>query len=172
MFAITRRVTLGSLAILFAALWWASAPVRAADPIKVGFSMALTGAVAPNGKQLLAALELWRDDVNAKGGLLNRPVELVYYDDQSNPNNVPTIYTKLISVDKVDALLGPYATNMVAPAMPIIMQNGRTTISLLAIGINKHFHYPKYFSMVAVGPRGPGAFSDGFFALAVEQKPK
>jgi branched-chain amino acid transport system substrate-binding protein len=89
MFAITRRVTLGSLAILFAAAWWASAPVRAADPIKVGFSMALTGAVAPNGKQNLLALELWRDDVNAKGGLLGRPVELVYYDDQSNPNNVP-----------------------------------------------------------------------------------
>ena len=48
-----------------------------ADPIKVGFSMALTGAVAPNGKQLLLALEIWRDDVNAKGGLLGRPVELV-----------------------------------------------------------------------------------------------
>src|SRR6267378_3820824 len=91
---------------------------------------AATGAVAANGKQLLAALEIWRDDVNAKGGLLNRPVELVYYDDQSNPNSVPAIYTKLISVDKVDALLGPYATNMVAPAMPIIMQNDRTTISI------------------------------------------
>ena len=90
----------------------------AADPIKVGFSLALTGAVAPNGKQMLMALEIWRDDVNAKGGLLGRPVELVYYDDQSNPNTVPGIYTKLLSVDKVDLLLGPYATNMVAPAMP------------------------------------------------------
>ena len=118
MFAITRRVTLGSLAILFAALWWASAPARAADPIKVGFSMALTGAVAPNGKQNLLALELWRDDVNAKGGLLGRPVELVYYDDQSNPANVPALYQKLLSVDKVDLLLGPYSTNMAAPAMP------------------------------------------------------
>ena len=81
MFAFTRRVALGSLAILLAGAWWTSAPVRAADPIKVGFSMALTGAVAPNGKQNLLALELWRDDVNAKGGLLGRPVELVYYDD-------------------------------------------------------------------------------------------
>ena len=91
----------------------AAPPARAADPIKVGFSMALTGAVAPNGKQNLLALEIWRDDVNAKGGLLGRPVELVYYDDQSNPNNVPGIYTKLISVDKVDLLIGPYATNMI-----------------------------------------------------------
>ena len=90
------------------------APAHAADPIKVGFSMALTGGVAQNGKQLLIALQIWRDDVNAKGGLLGRPVELVYYDDQSNPSNVPGIYTKLINVDKVDLLLGPYATNMVA----------------------------------------------------------
>ncbi len=161
-------------ALLGGMLWACGAidPAHAADPVKIGFSMALTGGVAANGKQLLAALEIWRDDVNAKGGLLKRPVELVYYDDQSNPSSVPGIYTKLISVDKVDALLGPYATNMVAPAMPIIMQNDRTTISLLAIGINNHFKYPKYFSMVSVGPRGPGAFSDGFFALAVEQKPK
>src|ERR1700749_369574 len=105
------------------------APARAADPpIKVGFSMALTGGVAQNGKQLIIALELWRDDVNGHGGLLGRPVELVYYDDQSNPSNVPGIYTKLITVDKVDLLLGPYATNMAAPAMPVIMQTNKMTI--------------------------------------------
>ena len=147
-------------------------PAKAADPIKVGFSMALTGAVAPNGKQLLVALEIWRDDVNAKGGLLGRPLELVYYDDQSNPSNVPGIYQKLISIDKVDLLLGPYATNMVAPAMPVIMQNNKTTISMLAIGINQHFNYPRYFSMVPVGPEGVIAFSKGFFEVAVAQNPK
>src|SRR5262249_60057892 len=115
-------------------------PARAADPIKVGFRMALTGAVAPNGKQNLLALEIWRDDVNAKGGIMGRPVELVYYDDQSNPNNVPGIYTKLLSVDKVDLLLGPYATNMIAPAMPVIMQAGKKTISLLCIHVNHPFN--------------------------------
>jgi branched-chain amino acid transport system substrate-binding protein len=143
-----------------------------AQPIKVGFSMALTGAVAPNGKQLLLALEIWRDDVNTKGGLLGRPVELVYYDDQSNSSNVPAIYTKLIGVDKVDLLLGPYATNMAAPAMPVIIQNDMTTISLLAIGVNQHFGYKRYFSMVPVGPEGVKAFSRGFFEIAAVQKPK
>src|SRR5271167_1031784 len=121
-------------------------PARAADPIKVGFSMALTGAVAQNGKQLIIALELWRDDVNNKGGLLGRPVELVYYDDQSNPSNVPGIYTKLISVDKVDLILGPYATNMVAAAMPVIMENNKTTVTILGVGVNRHFNYSRYFS--------------------------
>ena len=172
MFAITRRVTLGSLAILFAALWWASAPVRAADPIKVGFSMALTGAVAPNGKQNLLALELWRDDVNAKGGLLGRPVELVYYDDQSNPNNVPGIYTKLLSVDKVDLLVGPYATNMIAPAMPVVMQANKMTIGMLGVNVNRQFNYSRYFSMVPGGDEGTLAFSRGWFEIAAAQTPK
>src|SRR5215813_8526841 len=110
-----RAVLSASFALMLTGLAGAGAPAQAADPIKVGFSMALTGAVAPNGKQNLLALEMWRDDVNVKGGLLGRPVELVYYDDQSNPNSVPGIYTKLISVDKVDLLIGPYATNMIAP---------------------------------------------------------
>src|SRR5262249_40009510 len=106
------RVVFTALCAALATLLMPWAASRAADPIKVGFSMALTGGVAPNGKQNLLALEIWRDDVNARGGLLGRPVELVYYDDQSNPNNVPGIYTKLLSVDNVDLLLGPYATNM------------------------------------------------------------
>src|ERR1041384_726514 len=148
------------------------APAQAADPIKVGFSMALTGAVAPNGKQNLLALEIWRDDVNAKGGLLGRPVELVYYDDQSNPNNVPGIYTKLLSVDKVDLLVGPYATNMIAPAMPVVMQANKMTISMLGVNVNRQFNYSRYFSMVPGGDEGTLAFSRGWFEIAAAQTPK
>ena len=110
---------------------------KAADPIRIGMSMALTGAVAPIGKQVLTALQIWRDDVNANGGLLGRPVELVFYDDQSNPANVPQLYTKLIDVDKVDLVIGPYATNMVAPAIPIMMQHKMTTIGILANAANR-----------------------------------
>lgn len=141
-------------------------------PIKVGVGLALTGAGAPAGKMILASLELWRDDVNAKGGLLGRQVELIHYDDQSTPSSVPGIYTKLITVDKVDLLMGPYATNFVAPAMPTIIQNNKMTISFTAIGINRHFNYPKYFSMVPVGPDGVDSFSIGFFEVAAAQKPK
>src|SRR5204863_2589931 len=112
---------------------------QAADPIKVGMSLALTGAGASPSKVINTALEIWRDDVNAKGGLLGRPVEPVIYDDQSTPANVPGLYTKLITVDKVDLLIGPYATNFVAPAMPTIIQNKKLTISFTAIGINREF---------------------------------
>jgi branched-chain amino acid transport system substrate-binding protein len=168
----TRRDIVTTIAAVAASPIALRAPAFAAKPIKVGFSMALTGGVAQNGKQLIIALELWRDDVNAHGGLLGRPVELVYYDDQSNPSTVPGIYTKLISVDKVDLLLGPYATNMAAAAMPVIIEHNMTTISILAIGLNRHFHYSRYFEMVPVGPQGVKAFSQGFFDLAAQQKPK
>jgi branched-chain amino acid transport system substrate-binding protein len=145
---------------------------KAADPIRVGMSMALTGGVAPIGKQVLAALQIWRDDVNAKGGLLGRPVELVFYDDQSNPANIPQLYTKLIEVDKVDLLIGPYATNMVAPAIPILMQFKKTTIGILANAANSKFHYDQYFSMLPTGPEPQQAFSRGFFELAAEATPR
>ena len=159
-------------AVATAALLGFLASAKAAEPIKIGFSMAMTGGVAQNGKQLLMALELWRHDVNAKGGLLGRPVEFIYYDDQSNPSNVPGIYTKLINVDKVDLLLGPYATNMVAAAMPVIMESNKLTIGMMAVSINRHFNYSKYFSMLSLGPDGVRAFSEGFFDLAAKQKPK
>ena len=161
-----------SAAALLVSLFCLSGALAQTGPIKVGVGLALTGAGASPGKMLLAALELWRDDVNDKGGLLGRKVELIHYDDQSTPSNVPGIYTKLITVDKVDLLLGPYATNFVAPAMPTIMQHNKMTISLTAIGINRHFNYNKYFSMVPVGPEGVNSFSIGFFELAAAQKPK
>ena len=148
------------------------ASAQTGNPIRIGMSPALTGAGAAPSKVINTALDIWRDDVNAKGGLLGRPVELVIYDDQSTPANVPNIYTKLITVDKVDLLLGPYGTNFVAPAMPTIIQNNKLTISFTAIGINDKFKYPKYFSMVSTGPEGVNAFSIGFFNLAAAQKPK
>jgi branched-chain amino acid transport system substrate-binding protein len=145
---------------------------KAADPIRVGMTMALTGGVAPIGKQVLAALQIWRDDVNAKGGLLGRPVEFVVYDDQSNPANIPPLYTKLIDVDKVDLLIGPYATNMVAPAIPVLMQNKKTTIGILANAANSKFHYDQYFSMLPTGPEPQKAFAYGFFELAAGATPR
>ncbi len=141
--------------VLAAALLAAAAiaPVQAAEPIKIGCSMAMTGGVAGIGKQILLALQIWRDQVNAKGGLLGRPVELDCYDDQSQPANVPGIYTKLIDIDKVDLLIGPYATNMIAPAIPVLMQKGKMTVGILGNAANHEFHYPRYFSMNVTGTR-------------------
>ena len=164
------RACAAALVVSLFALSTASA--QSGKPIRVGAGLALTGAGAAPSKVIQTALEIWRDDVNAKGGLLGRPVELVIYDDQSSPANVPSLYTKLITVDKVDLLVGPYGTNFVAPALPTLIQHNKLTISITAIGINRQFNYDKYFSMLSVGPDGINAFSKGFFEIAAGLKPR
>ena len=86
-----RLVRLASLAFVTVFLF-AAASAMAAEPIKIGFGMALTGPLSPNGKMSLVAMQIWEDDINAAGGLLGRPVKLIYYDDQSSPSQVPSIY--------------------------------------------------------------------------------
>jgi len=145
---------------------------RAADPIRIGFGMALTGPLAANGKSALLAMKLWEEDTNAKGGLLGRPVKLVYYDDQSNGSTVPGIYSKLLDIDKVELVVGGYATNMLAPAMPLIMQRKKTFIGLLGLAINDEFKYPNYFSMNPAGQEPKRSNAAGFFQVALSQTPK
>src|SRR5215813_534014 len=140
--------------------------------IKIGSSMAMTGGLGPNGKSALLAWKIWEEDVNAKGGLLGRKVKLVYYDDQSNPSTVPGIYTKLLDVDKVDLVVGGYATAMLAPAMPVIMQHKKVFIGLLGLAVNSEFNYPNYFVMIPSGPDPKPAFTEGFFQIAMAQNPK
>ena len=143
------------------------------EPIKIGFGMALTGGLAANGKSALVAMQIWEADVNAKGGLLGRPVKLVFYDDQSTPSTVPGIYTKLLDVDKVDLVVGGYATNMLVPAMPVVIQHNKVFLGLLGLGVNATFTYPKYFSMTATGGPDPRiSISEGFFQTAMAQSPK
>src|SRR5690606_7755619 len=92
------------------------------------------------------------------------------YDDQTNASTVPGIYTKLIDVDKVDLILGPYATNMIAPAMPVVMQKGKTIIGLFGLAVNSEFNYPKYFAMIPTGQTTKPSFTEGFFEVAAKNK--
>jgi branched-chain amino acid transport system substrate-binding protein len=117
-------------------------------------------------------MQIWVEDVNAEDGLLGRPVKLVYYDDQSNPAIVPGIYTKLLDVDKTDLVISGYATNQVAPAMPVVMQHNRLFFGLFGLAVNSEFHYPKYFSMLMLGPDPIKNQSQGYFDLAMAQTPQ
>jgi branched-chain amino acid transport system substrate-binding protein len=148
------------------------AAAQSGEPIKIGFSMAMTGGLGGNGKSALLAQKIWEEDINAKGGLLGRKVKLIYYDDQSNPSTVPGIYTKLLDVDKVDIVMGGYATAMLAPAMPIVMQRKKLFIGLLGLAVNTEFNYPNYFVMIPSGPNPKPAFTKGFFDIAMAQNPK
>jgi branched-chain amino acid transport system substrate-binding protein len=145
--------------------------VRAVDTVRIGFGIALTGGLAVNGRPALLAMQIWAEDINARGGLLGRKVELVYYDDQSDPSVVPALYSKLLDVDKVDLIISGYGTNMVAPAMPTVIERQVMCFSLFALAVNEEFHYPRYFSMVPFGPRPKLAISKGFFNVAMARSP-
>jgi branched-chain amino acid transport system substrate-binding protein len=134
--------------------------------------MAITGAFAGNGKAALLATQMWAEDQNAKGGLLGRPVELVYYDDQSNPSQVPGIYTKLLDVDKVDLVISGYGTNIIGPAMPVVMQHNKVFMSLAGLRVNDQFRYDKYFQIQPLGPDAHLTFAQGFFDIAMSMDPK
>jgi branched-chain amino acid transport system substrate-binding protein len=124
------------------------APAQDQKPIRIGLSIAQTGPLGGGGKSGLLGLQIWRDDVNARGGLLGRPVELVVYDDQSNPSMTPGIYTKLIDVDKVDLLIGPYGTNPTAPVMPLVKRRDLLLIGNFALEANAQIRHDKYFNIL------------------------
>ena len=149
-----------------------SSTARAAEPIKIGFSMALTGGLAGAGKAALIAMEIWREDINKAGGLLGRQVEFVYYDDATSPAKVPGIYTKLLNIDKVDLVVSSYGTNEIAPAMPIIMRKKLVFPSLFGLAVNEKFNYDRYFQIMPAGPDPKNDWSKGFFTIAAEQNPK
>src|SRR5215510_172210 len=161
-----------SLLAAFALSCFGDASAQGAKPIKIGFGMALTGSLAGNGTAALLAMQIWKDDINKKGGLIGRPIEFVYYDDQTNPATVPGIYNKLLDVDKVDLVVSGYGTNLIAPAMPIVMERKLTFMGLFGLGNNEKYKYSRYFQIAPNGPDPAGSFSEGFFELAAKQNPK
>lgn len=160
MTGIKRRGVLvaGVLAMAIGAL----APLaQAQQPIKIGHSMALTGTLGGGGKGALIGLQLWVEDVNAKGGLLGRKVELITYDDQSSPSTTPGIYTKLLDVDKVDLLIAPYATVPTAPLMPMVKQRGLLLMGNFSFQINNKVQHDMWFNNAPWNVAA--SWSDNFF---------
>ncbi len=141
-----RRKLLGatSAAALVAGL--SPAGALANNPVKIGFSMPLTGGLGGGGQASLLALKIWAEDVNAKGGLLGRKVELVYFDDQGNPANSPGIYTKLLDIDKVDLLFAPYATVPTAPIMPLVKQRKKLLMGNFSFQVNDKTKHDMWFN--------------------------
>jgi branched-chain amino acid transport system substrate-binding protein len=153
--------SLRALASALGVIVVAGMPAVAAEPIKFGTSQSLTGGLAPLGKAMLLTEQMWVEQVNTQGGLLGRPLQLVYYDDQSSPATDPGIYTKILDVDLADILLGN-GTNFVSSIMPIVIQRGKTIMAMFALAVNDRFDYPRYFQIMPYG----------FFETAMTMTPK
>ncbi|MBC8141398.1 MAG: amino acid ABC transporter substrate-binding protein [Armatimonadetes bacterium] len=141
-------------------------------PIRIGYCLSLTGPLADNSRSARLAHDIWREDTNRQGGLLGRPVELVCYDDHTDASLVPGIYKRLMDEDQVDLVIGGYGTNTLLPAMPLIMERQRFFVGLMGLGVNNAPAYPNYFAMIPTGPDPNAALTEGFFALAAEQRPR
>ena len=164
--------SVSTLLVLGLAAWAAPAAAQGAPPIKIGLGEALTGGLAAGGKAALLTYQIWADEVNARGGLLGRKVEIISYDDQSNPATVPGIYTKLLDIDKVDLVMSGYATVPTAAAMPVIIQRKKLFLSLFALAANDKFRYDRYFQLQPNGTNAKFEFSKGYFELATALDPK
>ena len=143
-----------------------------APPIRIGYCLSLTGPVAGNSRSAKLAHDIWREDVNARGGLLGRRVELICHDDHADASLVPDIYQRLMDIEGVDIVIGGYGTNSLIAAMPLVIERQRFFIGLMGLGVNNTFHYPNYFAMIPTGSAPNSSLTEGFFELASHQSPK
>jgi branched-chain amino acid transport system substrate-binding protein len=142
----TSRRSLVAAGILLSTFWSAPAAIAQEPPIKVGTSMALSGPLAGGGRQSQLALQLWAEDVNARGGLLGRKVEVVSYDDQASPALTPGIFSKLVDLDKVDLLVAPYGTVPAAAVMPFAKERRLLLIGQIGYQINSKAKHDMWFN--------------------------
>ncbi|MBI4841841.1 MAG: amino acid ABC transporter substrate-binding protein, partial [candidate division NC10 bacterium] len=135
-------------------------------PVKIGFSMSLTGQYAETGKYQNEGYELWKKHVNARGGLLGRPVELVFYDDKSDPATAAKLFEKLITDDKVDLIIGPYSSATTATAGQVARKYEMPMITAGASSEKIFQQGNKYVFMVYTPA---GHYLDGAFDIAAKR---
>ena len=140
------KLTAGSLAAT--AVLAGALPVQAQVPIKIGASMSLTGTYAKPGSYQKEGYDICADEVNAKGGLLGRKIEFVVYDDQSMPATAVKLYEKLITEDKVDAVMGPYSSAVSEAVANVTEKYKKVMVAPLAATTSIFKKGRKYIFMV------------------------
>ena len=157
----TRRKVLGAVGAGAVAYGIPGTLFAQQNVVRIGMSMPQTGSLGAGGQAALIALRMWVDDVNQKGGLLGRKVEFNAYDDQTNPANVPGIYTKLLDIDKVDLIIAPYGTVPTAPLMPMAKQRGLLVMGNFSFQVNHKVQHDMWFNNAPWNDAS--SWSDGFF---------
>lgn len=167
---------IGTLSLLLtgiAACGGSSSVAGNTTPIKIGFTLSLTGDFSADGKAFQQGYQLWADNVNAHGGILGRKVVLDMLDDASNPDTVTTDYQKLITVDKVDITFGPFSTLLTKPASVVAHRYGYALVegagggpSVFQQGLNNVFDVslPVANNLVS--------FAQWILSLPAAQRPK
>lgn len=135
------------------------------EPVKIGVSLSLTGRYSAMGISQYNAFKLWQKHINAKGGLLSKPVTLIVYDDKSDPETAKQLYEHLINNDKVNFLFGPYSTPLTEAVIPITEKHN---LPLLITGASADKIWQQSYRHV-IGVFTPvSLFLSGIFELIVE----
>jgi branched-chain amino acid transport system substrate-binding protein len=141
-------------------------PVDAQTPIKIGASMSVTGTYAKPGTYQKQGYDICIDELNAKGGVLGRKVELVIYDDQSNPATAVRLYEKLITEDKVDAVMGPYSSAVSEAVANVTEKYKKVMVAPLAATTSIFKKGRKYIFMVITPAEN---YLDGLIDMAAKR---
>ena len=168
---VTRIVAAAVAAFAFATTAGSAVAAPSGPPIRIGSTLALTGPLAATGQVHKIVGEIYIDQLNARGGLLGRPVEWIVRDDQSKPDLARTLYEQLITVDKVDLLMGPYATGAILSAMAVAQRYDKLLIHH-TFGIPSMAKYERQFPTWSLGPDPQVTFPNTVLdALAASPKP-
>jgi ABC-type branched-subunit amino acid transport system substrate-binding protein len=167
-----RAIAALAVALLIALAVPVSGPAApSGPPVRVGSSLALTGPLAATALVHKITGEIYVEQLNKKNGLLGRPVEWVLLDDQSKPDVARTLYERLITVDKVDLLIGPYATGAILSAMGVAQRYDKLLVHH-TFGIPHLAKYERQFPTWAIGPEPAKTFPNLLFdGLAASAKP-
>src|SRR5256712_6733219 len=141
-------------------------PATAQGPIRIGASLSLTGTYAKLGKNQHEGYQLCEKEVNGKGGLLGRKVQFVVYDDQSLPATAVRLYEKLITEDKVDAIMGPYSSPVTEAAVNVTEKYKKVMVAPLAATTSIFKKGRKYIFMI-VSPAE--VYLEGLIDLAAKR---
>jgi branched-chain amino acid transport system substrate-binding protein len=129
----------------------AAAQQPAGKPIRVGSTLALTGPLSATALVHKLVGEIYVEQLNKRGGLLGRPVEWIVKDDQSKPDLARTLYEQLVTADKVDLLMGPYATGAILSAMGVAQRYNKVLVHH-TFGIPSLAKYDMQFPAWSLGP--------------------
>jgi branched-chain amino acid transport system substrate-binding protein len=168
--AMTRRAVLGAgIATIAAASGLVRGQVK--QPIRIGSTLALTGPLSATAQIHKIVGEIYIEQVNARGGWLGRPLEWVLKDDQSKPDVARTLYEQLVTADKVDLLMGPYATGAILSAMGVAQRYNKVLVHH-TFGIPSLAKYEMAFPTWSLGPEPATTVPNTLFdALAKGPKP-
>ncbi|MFN4310422.1 MAG: amino acid ABC transporter substrate-binding protein [Ferrovibrio sp.] len=169
--SIKRIAVLAAMAAAGLGLISSPALSQQSGPIRIGSTLALTGPLSATALVHKLVGDIYVEDLNKRGGLLGRQVEWIVKDDQSKPEVARTLYEQLVTADKVDLLMGPYATGAILSAMGVAQRYNKMLIHH-TFGIPSLAKYDMHFPAWSLGPE-PGTTVPNtlFDALAASPKP-